>query len=113
MKTLPDFIKQLDRARPPVSGLLSVTRTVAGGIGRAAESAAETVAWEIADWGTEPSRRRLRSLTSPETWQRPVPAVAGGTVATVVVVSFELRRRGRRKAHTRPILKSLSSAVRR
>ncbi len=113
MKIVPDLPGQLDRVRPSVSDLLAVPRAVAGGIGRATGSVIETVAWEVADWSTEPSRRQLRSLASPETWRRPVPAVAGGTVATVVVLSFELRRRGRRKARTRLVIKSVGSAVRR
>lgn len=109
----PDLAAYLKRARPSVTGLLAVPRSVAGGVGQAAGSVVGAIAWEIADWTTEPSRRQLRSLASPGTWRQPIPAVAGGTVATVVVVGFELRRRGRRKAHTRLILRSVSSAVRR
>ena len=112
MKPIPGLPKGLDRIRPPAPDeLLGLPRAVLRGVRRATGSIVEVAAWELADWTTEPSRRHLRSLRSPSSWRRPVPAVATGTVATVIVVSFELRRRGRRKAHTRLILKSVRSAV--
>lgn len=114
MKPIPGLPKGLGRIRPPgPEELLGISRAVVGGFGRVAGSVVEVVAWEVADWTAEPSRRHLRSLRSPSAWRQPVPAVATGTVATVVVVSFELRRRGRRKAHTRLVLRSVRSAVRR
>ncbi len=111
MRSIPGVPQGLDLIRRSASGLLPGPRAVVGHLGRAIGYAAEVAAWEVADWATEPSRRHLRSLRSPEAWRRPVPTVASGTVATVVVVSFELRRRGRRKAHTRLVVKSIRSAV--
>lgn len=111
MRSIPAVPQGLDRIRRSLPGLLPGPETLVGGLGRAVGYLVEAAAWEVADWATEPSRRHLRSLRSPDAWRRPVPTVASGTVATVVVVSFELRRRGRRKAHSRLVVKSIRSAV--